>query len=392
MIFKITERDINVVKNALQEALNHTHYNSECFSCSDIRVASSFVNDIERVFNILKDNKINILKDSDEEFRNKFKGYYVEKEFEKIVTPEKFEFLLYSDAIWRTSEDLLNLKCSTDKFLTVKKQHFNKYWSAATNGCAYEINPTKEALLEFSNLNSTLKKSLDFILPEIENSDINEIKALIFKGDEIELKILYTKESKNYSLYLYEDKERADLTLSSDKVALKIYPIYKESKSFRILYDKNLVDCFRQLDLEYNKLNAIADTSLQEKLNIIDQNPTKFRNIDSSTLDGEIYSFWKHSKDYDLKKEELESMDDKNSRYDYLTYEIEDLSYKCETLYYQIKEKLIELLASDNFIASYRETCKQLSYMLDEDCLVENNSYVNHVFDFIQKEIKSNVA
>lgn len=392
MNFKINEKNLGIVKDALVKALDHTDYNSMCFSSSDIRIARAFNNDIRLVFNILKDNGINIIKDSDEEFRNSFKGYYNEDDFNDIVTPDNFEFILYSDAIWRISTDLFGLKCSTNNFLIVEEEHFTKYWSAITDGCACRIAPTKEALLEFSTFNSSLKKSLGFILEEIENANINDIRAVYFNKEEVQLEILYTKESKDYSLYLYEDGDRADVTLSSEGIALKIYPIDKDNKAYRTLYDLDFVHYYDELDSQHTRLSSKAEALFKEKLNVIEQSPTNFRDADSSTIEGELYSYWEYSGELDSKNKEMESTGDSEEQDYYIADNIENLSNICSDIYYSIKEKLLESIAPENFMNSYNKARKKNSYMLDEDCLVENSSYIEHVFSNLQKEINSSVA
>lgn len=393
MNFKINEKTLGIVKEALVKALDHTDYNSMCFSSSDIRIARAFNNDIRMVFNILKDNGINIIKDSDEEFRNRFTGYYNEDDFKDIVTPDTFEFILYSNAIWRISTDLFALKCSTNNFLIVEEEHFTKYWSAITNGCAYRIAPTKEALLEFSTFSSSLQKSLDFILEEIENATINNIRAVYFDKDEVELEILYTKEAKNYSLYLYETGARADVTLSSEGIALKIYPIDKDNKAYRTLYDLDFVHYYDELDSQHTKLSSKAESLFKEKLKVIEQSHTKFRDADSSTIEGGLYRYWEYSSELDLKNKEMDDCLRESDGCDScLEYDIENLSNICADIYHSVKEKLLESIAPENFINSYNKARKKNCYMLDEDCLVENSSYIEYVFSNLEKEINSSVA
>lgn len=395
MIFKLTsKKDLGILKESLKEALNHTDYNSECFSCSDIQRAGAFCNDIAMIFSTLNDYSINITDLFTEEEKEMFMGYYEASDFEGMTIPSNFEILLYSDAVWRirsNNNNLFSLKYSNDNYLKIEHELYTKYWSCLSYGCYYDMKPSTDSLVYLAGISDTLKKSLDVVLSELADSSIEEVNAVLFHRNELELNVSFVKEGLTYSLYVFENNERADIIVSLNKKALKIYPIDKENKGYTTMYNQDFCKYFDRVvkqNKEYEALASLAfDKNVEAMMNQLDSKK-KFK---EGSTELSYYYYCLRLKEVDLKNKALDKVSDNDIRYD-IESDLYYLEADCSNHKEHLESQLYNEIAGEDFIEEYRKACIQNVFMLDEDSMLKHSGRIEYVKDNLADLFKSNIA
>ena len=408
MIIKVTKTSLKSLEEAMVKSLPFADYNSECFSSSDIARAQAVCEDLTRIFEILKENNINILECFSSESIEKLSAFYEKSDFTNIKTPKQFGILIPSDSIWRFSDKLTKYKHSEDTFVKIENDYFCKYWTDISVNSLYDIKPTMEALNTFAEVNGKLNKALDLITSELNSCDINRIRAIDCGNSGIELEICYSIENIQCTLFMYEDSERADIVITENQIPVKIYPLDKENKFSLFFENDAFLNRYKELISEEERLNNLSKKIWNEKLNKVKSNEEMFSNSKVGSIEKDIYNYVKIENSINILKREVNELENNNKEFfdktkeeqkEYINYYYseytdeelkslfidsanENIYYMSEDLsdkYYDILTKIYNNLSTDEFRGDLAGIYKQKKYALAQDMKIEHN--INSALD-----------
>lgn len=403
MIIKITENNLTVLEQAMVKSLAFADYNSECFSCSDISKAQDVCKDLTRIFEIFKDNNINVLKCFSSDSIKQLSDFYDASTYNNADIDKNFEVLMPISCIWRFSTELIKQKYSDDSFVKIENDYFCKYWTDITLNSLYDIKPTMEALNAFANVNGKLNNALDLITSELNNCNITRIRAIDCGSDGMELEISYLRDHVERVLCMYEDAYRADIVITENKLPVKIYPLESANKMSVFFENDEFVNRYKELTLEDARLNNLSKQIFSEKLSEIKANIDNYDNSHDKSLDADIYNFVqmenkiKGLKEYVTKLEsddmvffeeckKNEHVDITHYFSDYTDEELkdlfictahEDIYYTLENLdneKYDILSDIYNSISTEDFKHDLDEICKQNHYAISKNVAFSCNS------------------
>lgn len=420
MIIKITENNMKDLENAMVDAARFTDYNSDCFSCSDIRRAEAVCNEFIRVFEILKDNNIDVSKYFSPVNIEAFSEFYNNSKSNKIENPKHFEILIPIDALWRFSKELTKHKYSEDTFVKISNDYFCKYWTDISINSLYDIKPTMEALNAFAEINGKLDNALDIIKSELNNCNIDRIRAVDCGNDGMELKICYSKENIERILFMYEDRERADILITENEMPIKIYPLDIENKISLFFENQSFSNEYERLLLERDRLNNLSEQIWTEKLEEIELNNEAFSNADVGSVEKDIYDYVHTVKSISKLEKDLKQLEDKDSEFfkdfkkcedgtinpylsdytdeemkifiiDSINEEIYNMSENISNAKFDITSKIYNNLSTEDFRKELEKIYRQKRLLLSKDMKVDFSTTNTLDNDFENAEKYCNV-